>query len=718
MIIKKLGYIGIFLVMQNVSTAQALSNPADFFPTTSNSLTPSPLWLNTAKPYPTNAWFINFMLGQQNGDPSYPVNISPYLMQIEPKGISLSYKDPYFYAEPSHPTIISALYYPFDDQLTLGTKEIMTSYGLASAKGSYIMLQWQNQSRQGYKAPIVQGSPYLTEFFTNATPLLSTKFKLLSVNEQTIPGLIPQSNRYELKSELNLQQSQTWLLYSEHPLSFTWISTTTGDSLVANNPYNGWIRIILQKDDPTGLVNDARILDEYSQNIPLSYGQSYKRDSKHITYVLDWKTQNDKPALILSLPHQRPLSPSATNSRAPITYSGIKGLMSGETTSHWEIELPLPEIFFLEPKKINAIQQTALRKALTIDSEVLFTYPFPDDGAYRVGKRLARAAQLILFADLLNEEELKKKLLSFIEKILTEKMTGKTTWNLEYDTTWGGIIPNVDDYGSRHYNDHHYHYGYWVYTFAVIAQFDPQWINSPLASKSFSPKQWVEILIRDYANPNENDPYFPTQRYQDDYAGHSWASGLSAFVDGQNQQSSSEAVNAYYAIALYGKAIHDDSLFSWGEFLTARELRSAQTYWQVRSDSSIYGSRFRQNNWVIGNLWGSKVDANTFFYPCTTAYRCGLEYSFGIQMLPLNAISEQLLDKVWLKQAYPTMKQIIANSYGPIGDGWRWILIKGIVPVMPEEERHYFLKKAIDSNPNEYDNGDSKTNTLYFLMDN
>jgi endo-1,3(4)-beta-glucanase len=239
-------------------------------------------------------------------------------------------------------------------------------------------------------------------------------------------------------------------------------------------------------------------------------------------------------------------------------------------------------------------------------------------------------------------------------------------------------------------------------------------MTSTLANYSFSPKDWIDALIRDYANPNEHDSHFPHQRHQDDYAGHSWASGLSAITDGQNEQSSSEAVNAYYALALYAKAMHDETLYSWGQFLTARELVSAQTYWQVRSDSSIYSAVFKENNWVVANLWANKVDANAYFNTCTE-YRCGLEYSFGIEMLPLNAISLELLDKNWLQQAYPTIKKIYSDEYGLIPNSWRWLLVKGVAKVMPQDEKSLFFQKAAKSNPQEYDNGDSKTNTLYFL---
>jgi len=62
----------------------------------------------------------------------------------------------------------------------------------------------------------------------------------------------------------------------------------------------------------------------------------------------------------------------------------------------------------------------------------------------------------------------------------------------------------------------------------------------------------VELLIKDIANWDRNDTRFPFLRNFDPYEGHSWASGHAGFADGNNQESSSEAINAWQAIILWG----------------------------------------------------------------------------------------------------------------------------------------------------------------------
>ena len=45
----------------------------------------------------------------------------------------------------------------------------------------------------------------------------------------------------------------------------------------------------------------------------------------------------------------------------------------------------------------------------------------------------------------------------------------------------------------------------------------------------------LDDLLRDFANPRNNDRYFPVARHMDWFDGHSWASGYTVFAAGKNQ---------------------------------------------------------------------------------------------------------------------------------------------------------------------------------------
>jgi endo-1,3(4)-beta-glucanase len=147
----------------------------------------------------------------------------------------------------------------------------------------------------------------------------------------------------------------------------------------------------------------------------------------------------------------------------------------------------------------------------------------------------------------------------------------------------------------------------------------------------------INVYIRDYANPSKNDPYFTHTRQKDWFSWHSWAAGLYEFGDNRNQESTSEAVNAYYAISLLGKALNNKELDDFGRLMTTMEIVSTKAYWQMPSYSNIYPEKFKKNL-IVGVLWNTKVDYTTFFGGNT-------EYIHGIQFLPFTPITEEYLDK-------------------------------------------------------------------------
>ena len=62
-------------------------------------------------------------------------------------------------------------------------------------------------------------------------------------------------------------------------------------------------------------------------------------------------------------------------------------------------------------------------------------------------------------------------------------------------------------------------------------------------------------------------------RNKDWFVGHSWAAGIFPFADGRNQESSSEAVNGWYAVSLYGLAIGNERIKDLGRLALASEIR-------------------------------------------------------------------------------------------------------------------------------------------------
>ena len=302
----------------------------------------------------------------------------------------------------------------------------------------------------------------------------------------------------------------------------------------------------------------------------------------------------------------------------------------------------------------------------------------------------------MLIAEELGEDEIAAARRAELAAHLEAWLEGSNADALRTDATWGGVVPSrgvVDpgaDYGAGFYNDHHFHYGYFVYAAAVLAKGDAAW------AARWAPA--VTHLIRDIANPSDADELYPPMRHKDWFVGHSWAGGLFPSASGRNQESTSEAVNAWYAIALFGEAIGDGRLALLGRTLLATEVRAAQTYWQVKDGSEIYPQPFAAHH-LACIVWSTKVDYATWF-------GSNVEYLFGIQMMPVTPVSELLLDAEWLRQSLPAWEAAMRGRAVP---EWRGILIMGFALLDPAAAWRAALELT------RWDNGNTRTNELWWI---
>ena len=148
------------------------------------------------------------------------------------------------------------------------------------------------------------------------------------------------------------------------------------------------------------------------------------------------------------------------------------------------------------------------------------------------------------------------------------------------------------------------------------------------------------------------------------YKLHSWAGGLTEFADGRNQESTSEAVNAYYSAALMGLAYGDTHLVATASTLAALEIHAAQMWWQVKEGDTLYDQDFTRNNRVVGVLWANKRDSGLWFAP--PEWR---ECRLGIQVLPLLPITETLFSNVKYVRELVEWTLPALNREG-VGEGW------------------------------------------------
>ena len=228
---------------------------------------------------------------------------------------------------------------------------------------------------------------------------------------------------------------------------------------------------------------------------------------------------------------------------------------------------------------IPAIKQ-ALKKDILFEPPP--NYMAGQGDTYFSGKILAKLGRILIIANEVGgvSPQAFRNAVTRLREGVEIWLNGSAASSMLYDRSWGGIImcgcnyfydevekktgcynkfpdcPAITDpgqnFGAGYYNDHHYHFGYHIYAAAVVAKFDPFW-----GRKYY---QHVMMLVRDISNPSDDDKYFPTWRHKDWYLGWSWASGIvtiggKPYPNGRNQESVSEAISAYEAVALYGEVM-------------------------------------------------------------------------------------------------------------------------------------------------------------------
>ncbi|MGW9522568.1 glycosyl hydrolase [Streptomyces diastaticus] len=309
-----------------------------------------------------------------------------------------------------------------------------------------------------------------------------------------------------------------------------------------------------------------------------------------------------------------------TDDLTPYTYVSPRGTMKvREGTSFTTSQKAAPVLPALP--KTDAVDTSRLRTHL---SEVADA-PDPFSGAtdtYWTGKALGKLAQLVPLADQIGETATRDKLVGLLQGRLQEWFTAGGASEFSYDKDWKTLTGHPASYGSdSELNDHHFHYGYYVYAAAIVAQYDPSWAED---------SAWggmVKELIRDTANPSRSDSAFPFLRGFDVYAGHSWASGHQGFAAGNNQESSSESTNLSAALVLWGSATGDARLRDLGSYLLATEGEAIAQYW-FDADEEVFPGSFGHD--TVGMVWGSGGAYSTW-------WTANPEEIHGINVLPVTA---------------------------------------------------------------------------------
>ena len=367
----------------------------------------------------------------------------------------------------------------------------------------------------------------------------------------------------------------------------------------------------------------------------------YSVDGDHVTTTLDYTTKNGGATAIVPMADQT----VATGTKGAGTYQTIYGTTDVYTGTSLTTSAPLTEPSYqLDVSNLSDEDKAAVVEQIKTDAAAI---DFTAADTYFGGKYLYRAANLMTLAEQLGVSDvaadLRTKLTAELEMWFDPKRCAtEATKCFVYDDQIKSIIGQEASFGSDELNDHHFHYGYLIYAAAVVSA------NDPALADKIAPV--VDLVVADIASAQSSSA-FPQYRNFDPYAGHAWASGSSPFADGNNQESSSEAVNAWNAVALWGKVRGNADLQTQATWMMSTEANAAKLYW-TNTDLTEFPAVTGK---IMAMNWGGKRDYATWFSAEPGAM-------LGIQLIPMGSYSTYLAGDTDRIKA--NLEQGAAGGYG------------------------------------------------------
>ncbi|HET9998898.1 MAG TPA: glycosyl hydrolase [Nocardioides sp.] len=414
--------------------------------------------------------------------------------------------------------------------------------------------------------------------------------------------------------------------------------TGSGDVVVADTATGPWaIRLdgaaldgdtlTLGKGDSFVLFPvpaDGRLEDVAAAAVPISgTTASFSVGSEEVITRLTYETDGEVPGYGVLAHQASALGADCRLGSYPTVYGRLT-LCSGSTLT-WSAPRQ-HAVAALDLSALSGDERNEL--AVQVEADVA-ALPEPPADTYFGAKWAYRTAQLMEIAGQVGATEAEAVARSSLTEVLQQwtQVDGcldRDLYCFGYDTDWKGVVGQAPAFGSEMFNDHHFHYGYFLYAAGVLAA------DRPSMVEELAPV--MTLLAADVAGGADTG-ITPQFRPFDVYASHSWAAGTGDFADGNNQESSSEAVTAWAGLELWARAASDQDLERQAAWMLALEADAARTYWTDFDMRDPVYDGF--DHGVMGINWGGKRDYATWFSPEPSAI-------LGIQVIPMSPSSDYL----------------------------------------------------------------------------
>ena len=522
---------------------------------------------------------------------------------------------------------------------------------------------------------------------------------------------------------LQLNNNKKWIVYQEGLSIKVERNEQTGMYQLDIMGNSGIIQLYPDTQDSNSLLSmdfsnlyNLLKLGNYAQKLTISTSSTSK-DTLQFNYTMK---HTDREGLIFLLPHhhQDLKTDNVKNSNLKL-YSTVYGFMHGYYTTgivqfdYSSKEDDLSDFDILSESKTSILHQKLnnLLDNFSLIKEILVNNDVAEclnnlqnesnlDSMYFSGKIFNKYAWLLFIsAELFHDTELSDKIFAKITECLSKFIQNQQILPLLYDQKWGGIISSGDmnqDFGNSMYNDHHFHYGYFVLTFAILGWYNPEWFENN--------KFYSDLLLRDYCNIDDNDNKFVKFRNFNWYEGHSWANGVWPSLDGRDQESSSEDYNSVYAMFLYGSVTKNIKMQQIAKLQLNVMKRSNNKYFLYKDkdfNNEVSINEMKKNK-VCGIFFQNKIDYATYF-------GLNAEYIHMIHFIPGTFITRYIRDNEFVTEEWNQKLQNINID----NNGWNGLL-KLNKALISSDTIDFFKNKQF--NKNNLDNGQSQTLSLILAL--
>lgn len=491
-----------------------------------------------------------------------------------------------------------------------------------------VTVQWKSGSTAVMEATFVHGSPYV--YFTALQGNLVVRTKSADGGEK---GVFHQSgNNLGIWTDVAGNRN-AFLIVGHDATTFSGVNTNSiGVSNSTKRMTVAWLPQLTGTPDSAMINAFAQYATQRVDKVNINYAVDRATNKVTISHQYQFNGAN-----VTTLAGLLPLHwKNSTQGVTSYKVRSARGVTKFAATSNYSYTIPYVGVLPYFPENIGDYNATQLRALVTeFVNQGTANWNTATD-TYWAGKNYGKVAELAAIARSIGMTTEANQMIAWLKAELQDWFRANTTGALDttkyfaYDGNWNTLLGFDESFGAQQQlNDHHFHYGYFVRAAAEICRVDAGWCGS----SQYGPM--VELLIRDYA-AGRDDAMFPYLRNFDPAYGFSWASGHANFALGNNNESTSEAANAYGAIVLYGMITGNNALTERGMYLHAS---SAATYWEywnnidrykgLGGDYDNFTSTYTKPTTSI--IWGNGHVFSTWF---SGAYA----HILGIQGLPLSPL--------------------------------------------------------------------------------